>query len=56
MRSAPWRTTAIARRTRRARFEQTVTFEGSDYTAASKLPAAQIATWPRCAGCTPPSR
>jgi IstB-like ATP binding protein len=35
-------TTAIARRTRRARFEQTVTLEGFDFTANPKLPAAQI--------------
>jgi hypothetical protein len=35
-------TTAIARRTRRARFEQTLTLEGFDFTAAPKLPAAQI--------------
>ena len=35
-------TTSIARRTRRARFEQTLTLEGFDFTAAPKLPAAQI--------------
>jgi len=35
-------TTAIARRTRRARFEQTLTLEGFDFAAAPKLPAAQI--------------
>ena len=35
-------TTAIARRTRRARFEQTATLEGFDFAANSKLPAAQI--------------
>ena len=35
-------TTAIARRTRRARFEQTATLEGFDFTANPKLPAAQI--------------
>jgi DNA replication protein DnaC len=35
-------TTAIARRTRRARFEQTATLEGFDFTANTKLPAAQI--------------
>jgi hypothetical protein len=35
-------TTAIARRTRRARFEETLTLEGFDFTAAPKLPAAQI--------------
>ena len=35
-------TTAIARRTRRARFEQTVTLEGFDFTANPKLPAAQL--------------
>ena len=35
-------TTAIARRTRRARFEETLTREGFDFTAAPKLPAAQI--------------
>jgi len=32
-------TTAIARRTRRARFEQTATLEGFDFTANPKLPA-----------------
>src|SRR3954462_5599868 len=35
-------TTAITRRTRRARFEQTATLEGFDFTATPKLPAAQI--------------
>src|SRR5689334_3678252 len=35
-------TTAIARRTRRARFEQTATLEGFDFTANPKLPAGQI--------------
>jgi DNA replication protein DnaC len=35
-------TTAIARRTRRARFEQTATLEGFDFAANLKLPAAQI--------------
>ena len=35
-------TTAITRRTRRARFEQTLTLEGFDFAAAPKLPAAQI--------------
>jgi DNA replication protein DnaC len=35
-------TTAIHRRTRRARFEQTLTLEGFDFAAAPKLPAAQI--------------
>ena len=35
-------TTAIARRTRRARFEQTATLEGFDFTANPKLPAPQI--------------
>ena len=35
-------TTSIARRTRRARFEETLTLEGFDFTAAPKLPAAQI--------------
>ena len=35
-------TTSIARRTRRARFEQTLTLEGFDFAAAPKLPAAQI--------------
>src|SRR3954449_6090317 len=35
-------TTAIARRTRRARFEQTATLEGFDFTANPKVPAAQI--------------
>ncbi|HVH21920.1 MAG TPA: ATP-binding protein, partial [Pseudonocardia sp.] len=35
-------TTAIARRTRRARFEETLTLEGFDFTAAPKLPVAQI--------------
>ena len=35
-------TTAIARRTRRARFEQTATLEGFDFTANPKLPAAQV--------------
>ena len=35
-------TTAIARRTRRARFEQTATLEGFDFAATPKLPAAQI--------------
>ena len=35
-------TTAIARRTRRARFEQTATLEGFDFTANPKLPAAQL--------------
>lgn len=35
-------TTAIARRTRRARFEQTLTLEGFDLTANPKPPAAQI--------------
>ncbi len=35
-------TTAITRRTRRARFEETLTLEGFDFTAAPKLPAAQI--------------
>src|SRR3954468_5469751 len=34
--------TAIARRTRRARFEETLTLEGFDFAAAPKLPAAQI--------------
>jgi DNA replication protein DnaC len=35
-------TTAIARRTRRARFEETLTLEGFDFTANPKLPAAAI--------------
>ena len=35
-------TTSIARRTRRARFEETLTLEGFDLAAAPKLPAAQI--------------
>ena len=35
-------TTSIARRTRRARFEETLTLEGFDFAAAPKLPAAQI--------------
>lgn len=35
-------TTAIARRTRRARFEQTLTLDGFDFAAAPKLPAVQI--------------
>ena len=35
-------TTSIARRTRRARFEQTATLEGFDFTANPKLPAAQL--------------
>ena len=35
-------TTAITRRTRRARFEETLTLEGFDFTAAPKLPAAAI--------------
>ena len=35
-------TTAITRRTRRARFEETLTLEGFDFAAAPKLPAAQI--------------
>src|SRR5512132_1116606 len=35
-------TTSIARRTRRARFEETLTLEGFDFTANPKLPAAQI--------------
>jgi len=35
-------TTAITRRTRRARFEETLTLEGFDSTAAPKLPAAAI--------------
>lgn len=35
-------TTAIHRRTRRARFEQTLTLEGFDFAAAPKLPTAQI--------------
>ena len=35
-------TTAIARRTRRARFEETLTLEGFNFAAAPKLPAAQI--------------
>src|SRR3954465_2321509 len=35
-------TTAIARRTRRARFEETLPLEGFDFAAAPKLPAAQI--------------
>jgi len=34
--------TSIARRTRRARFEETLTLEGFDFAAAPKLPAAQI--------------
>ena len=41
-RSPDRETTSIARRTRRARFEQTLTLEGFDFTAAPKLPAAQI--------------
>lgn len=35
-------TTSIARRTRRARFEQTLTLEGFDFAAAPQLPAGQI--------------
>lgn len=35
-------TTAITRRTRRARVEQTLTLEGFDFAAAPKPPAAQI--------------
>ena len=35
-------TTSIARRTRRARFEETLTLEGFDFAAAPKLPAPQI--------------
>jgi DNA replication protein DnaC len=35
-------TTAIGRRTRRARFDETTTLEGFDFAAAPKLPAAQI--------------
>jgi DNA replication protein DnaC len=35
-------TTSIARRTRRARFEETLTLEGFDFAADPKLPAAQI--------------
>jgi DNA replication protein DnaC len=35
-------TTAMARRLRRARFEQQVTLEGFDFAASPKLPAAQI--------------
>lgn len=35
-------TTAIARRTRRAHFEETTTLEGFEFTAAPKLPAAAI--------------
>jgi len=35
-------TTAITRRTRRARFEETLTLEGFDFSAAPKLPAAAI--------------
>jgi DNA replication protein DnaC len=35
-------TTAIQRRTRRARFDETTTLEGFDFAAAPKLPAAQI--------------
>jgi DNA replication protein DnaC len=35
-------TTALAKRLRRARFEQQATLEGFDFTAAPKLPAAQI--------------
>ena len=34
--------TAIGRRTRRARFEQTLTLEGFDFTANPKLPAAAV--------------
>jgi DNA replication protein DnaC len=34
--------TAIARRLRRARFDEQVTLEGFDFTASPKLPAAQI--------------
>lgn len=33
---------SIARRTRRARFDETTTLEGFDFSAAPKLPAAQI--------------
>ena len=35
-------TTSIARRTRRARFEETLTLEGFDFAAAPQLPAPQI--------------
>jgi len=49
-------TTAIARRTRRARFEQTATLEGFDFTANPSSRPRRSATWPRCAGCTPGSR
>src|SRR5437868_4571186 len=42
-------TTAIPRRTRRARFEQTATLEGFD-------PPRRSATWPPCAGSRPGRR
>ena len=46
-------TTAIARRTRRAHFDETTTLEGFDFTAAPSCPPRPSATSPRCAGCKP---
>jgi DNA replication protein DnaC len=49
-------TTAIARRTRRARFEETLTLEGFDFAAAPSAPPRRSVIWPRCAGSKPASR
>ena len=49
-------TTSIARRTRRARFEETLTLEGLDFAAAQNYPPRRSATSPRCAGSKPTSR
>ena len=49
-------TTAMARRLRRAHFEQQTTLEGSTSPPARNCPPRRSATSPRCAGCTPASR
>ena len=48
-------TVSLAKRLRRARFEEQATLEGFDFDATPSCPPRRSATWPRCAGCTPGS-
>jgi DNA replication protein DnaC len=44
---------SLAKRIRRARFEEQATLEGFDFRPHPRSPPRRSVTWPRCAGCTP---